>query len=82
MKKIIFLDIDGTLRDFDGTIPESAVKAIHEAQKNGHKVCLSTGRPYPRIKKECWISDSTESWQAQEATPSMMENAFHTVYSA
>ena len=51
MKKIIFLDIDGTLRDFDGTIPESAVKAIHEAQKNGHKVCLSTGRPYPRIEK-------------------------------
>ena len=43
MKKIIFLDIDGTLRDFDGT--------IHEAQKNGHKVCLSTGRPYPRIEK-------------------------------
>lgn len=51
MRKIIFLDIDGTIRDIDGTIPESAVKAIHEAQKNGHKVCLSTGRPYPRIEK-------------------------------
>lgn len=52
MKKIIFLDIDGTLRDFDGMIPVSAVKAIHQAQKNGHKVCLSTGRPYPRIEKD------------------------------
>ncbi len=49
MKRIIFLDIDGTIQDFDGTIPQSTVRAVRMSQKNGHKVCLCTGRPRPRI---------------------------------
>lgn len=52
MKKIVFLDIDGTIRDFDGHVPASAIEAIKEARKNGHEVCISTGRPY------CQIEDS------------------------
>ena len=28
MKKIIFIDVDGTLVDYEGHLPESAVKAI------------------------------------------------------
>lgn len=51
MKKIIFLDIDGTIRDFDGHVPASAIEAIQEARKNGHEVCISTGRPYCQIEK-------------------------------
>ena len=31
MGKVIFLDIDGTIRDFDGTVQESAVEAIRKA---------------------------------------------------
>ncbi len=44
-RKIIFLDIDGTLTAF-GTNrpPESAVKAIAKARRNGHLVFLCTGR--------------------------------------
>lgn len=49
MGKIIFLDIDGTIRDFDGSIPDSAREAIAKARQNGHKVCLSSGRPYFQI---------------------------------
>ena len=33
-KKFIFLDIDGTLMDFQGRIPESARKALELAKKN------------------------------------------------
>jgi Cof subfamily protein (haloacid dehalogenase superfamily) len=51
LKKIIFLDIDGTIRDFDGHVPVSAIEAIKEARKNGHEVCISTGRPFCQIEK-------------------------------
>lgn len=50
MKKIIFLDIDGTIRDFDGYIPDSARQAIAAARANGHKLCICTGRPYCHIE--------------------------------
>lgn len=51
MKKLIFLDIDGTIRDFDGFIPTSAIQAIKMVRKKGHKVCISTGRTYGQIEK-------------------------------
>ena len=44
-RKLIFLDIDGTLTPAgSNTPPESAMKAIRAAQKNGHLVFLCTGR--------------------------------------
>lgn len=49
MNKIIFLDLDGTIRNFDGIIPASAKEAIKKARENGHKVCISSGRPYYQI---------------------------------
>ncbi len=51
MSKIAFLDIDGTIRAFDGTVPESAVNAIQKARANGHQVCISSGRPVEEIEK-------------------------------
>ena len=44
-RKLIFLDIDGTLLP-PGEMrpPQSALDAIHKAQANGHKVFLCTGR--------------------------------------
>lgn len=51
MGKIIFLDIDGTIRDFDGFIPKSSIEAIKKAREKGHKICISTGRPYCQVEK-------------------------------
>lgn len=42
--KLIFLDADGTLFHHSGYIPDSAFKACQQAQANGHKICLCTGR--------------------------------------
>ena len=42
--KILFIDADGTLLHHEGFIPESALRACQKAQKNGHKICLCTGR--------------------------------------
>ena len=44
-KKLIFLDIDGTLTPAGSNIPpESALRVVRRAQANGHKVFLCTGR--------------------------------------
>ena len=44
-RKLIFLDIDGTLTaPGSNTPPESAMKAIRAAQAKGHKIFLCTGR--------------------------------------
>lgn len=46
-KKLIFLDIDGTLTEpGKNTPPDSALTAIRRAQANGHRVILCTGRNY------------------------------------
>ena len=51
-KKIIFLDIDGTLMDFQGGMPESARRAVILARKAGHKLVLCTGRTKSEIFPE------------------------------
>ena len=44
-RKVIFLDIDGTLtRPGHNEPPESAVRAIGQARRAGHYVLLCTGR--------------------------------------
>lgn len=51
--KLLFIDIDGTLFDHaKDAIPESAKNAILSAKSKGHKIFLSTGRPYADIDKE------------------------------
>lgn len=54
MSKVIFLDVDGTLVDYDNTIPESAVTAIRQARQNGHKVYVCTGRSRAEMQPEIW----------------------------
>ncbi len=51
MNNLIFLDIDGTIRDFDGYIPQSAINSIIKARENGNKVFISTGRVFCQIEK-------------------------------
>lgn len=43
-KKVVFLDIDGTLCDRSGKIPDSALEALHRASANGHQMVLCSGR--------------------------------------
>ncbi len=50
-RKLIFLDIDGTLTEAGkNTPPDSAVDAIQRAQQAGHKVVLCSGRNYGMLK--------------------------------
>lgn len=42
-KKIVFLDVDGTLINYDAILPKSAAEAVEGARKNGHKVYICTG---------------------------------------
>lgn len=50
-KKVIFLDIDGTLTVAGSNVPpESALRAIRAAQDKGHLVFLCTGRNYDMLK--------------------------------
>jgi Cof subfamily protein (haloacid dehalogenase superfamily) len=43
MSKIVFLDVDGTLIDYETKCPDSAKKAVELARANGHKVYICTG---------------------------------------
>lgn len=53
-RKIIFLDVDGTLVDYETNLPKSAVKSIRKARNNGHKVVISTGRAKAEVDDELW----------------------------
>lgn len=52
--KVVFLDIDGTLVDYNGNVPESTKKAILQAKEKGHKMVLCTGRSKFQIPKQLW----------------------------
>lgn len=54
MGKIIFIDVDGTLLDYENNLPVSADKAIKEARKNGHKVYICTGRSKAEVYPYLW----------------------------
>ena len=54
MSKIIFLDVDGTLVDYETKIPESAITAIRKARENGHRVYICTGRSKAEVYQELW----------------------------
>lgn len=54
MGKIIFIDVDGTLVDYENHLPKSAVTAIREARNRGHKVYICTGRSRAEVYEEIW----------------------------
>ena len=52
-KYVVFIDIDGTLYDAkQNCIPASSLNALAEARKNGHKLFICTGRPFPDVNPE------------------------------
>lgn len=54
MGKILFIDVDGTLVDYENNLPESAVEAIRRARKKGHKVYICTGRSRAEVYDNIW----------------------------
>ena len=48
-RKLIFFDIDGTIIDEKGYIPESTARAIRMAREQGVLCVINTGRPYSHI---------------------------------
>ena len=54
MTKIIFLDVDGTIVDYDNHIPDSARQAIRKARENGHLVYVCTGRSKAEVPDDIW----------------------------
>lgn len=50
-KKILVLDIDGTLVNSQKIITEKTLDALFEVQRKGHIVALASGRPYPGMRK-------------------------------
>ena len=50
---MIFVDVDDTLYSKRTRhVPDSARKALQEAQKNGHKIFVNTGRPLAYFEQE------------------------------
>ena len=54
MGKIVFLDVDGTLVDYENRIPATAVTAIRQARSNGHRVYICTGRSRAEVYAPLW----------------------------
>lgn len=54
MSKVIFLDVDGTVCNYEGKAPESAVQVIRAARARGHLVYLCTGRSSAEVYPELW----------------------------
>ena len=48
-KRILFFDIDGTLLNGAGVVPESALQALHELKEQGHLRFVCTGRTHCMI---------------------------------
>lgn len=53
-KKVILIDVDGTLVDYENHLPPSAVKAIRMARAQGHLVYICTGRSRSEVYDEIW----------------------------
>ena len=51
MKKIIALDIDGTLTNSKKEVTQPTLDKIIEIQEKGHVVAIASGRPLPGIRK-------------------------------
>lgn len=51
MKKVIFIDIDGTLRNDKKEITKTTIAALKETKKIGYEIVLCTGRPCDYTKK-------------------------------
>lgn len=49
-RKLLVLDIDGTLVNSSKKVTPKTKEAIHKMLKEGHQICLASGRPTPGIR--------------------------------
>lgn len=56
-RKVLILDIDGTLTNSKKEITKKTLDALLEAQKRGHTIIIASGRPTHGVK---WIADILE----------------------
>lgn len=49
-RRLLALDMDGTLLKSDKTISQNTLNALEEAEERGHKICLCTGRGLPELE--------------------------------
>lgn len=54
MKRLVFLDVDGTLIDHTQQVPPSAREAVGAALREGHTLVLCTGRSLPEVYPHLW----------------------------
>lgn len=54
MGTLVFLDVDGTITNYENVVPDSAVAAIRAARSNGHRVYMCTGRSKAENPQEIW----------------------------
>ena len=54
MIRIIYLDIDGTLRDEEKGVPKSAVQALLKCRESGIQIVVCTGRNPGSIQDDVW----------------------------
>lgn len=55
MRKILFIDVDGTLcSPTYNKPPKSAVEAIRKARENGHLAYICTGRSKAEVYEDIW----------------------------
>ena len=55
MRKVLFFDIDGTLENFEGEMPDGARRALRRLQEKGHRIVICTGRSLFQIYT--WLLD-------------------------
>lgn len=51
---IVFLDVDGTLVNYELEVPDSAADAVRQARSRGHRVVLTTGRSKAEMPENIW----------------------------
>lgn len=52
--RVILLDVDGTLVDYQGELPSTAGEAVRDARAAGHRIVLCTGRALAEIYPFLW----------------------------
>lgn len=55
MSKIVFLDVDGTLIDYEAKLPASAAKAVNQARANAIKFIFVQDVQKQKSYKEIYV---------------------------
>ena len=65
--KMLILDIDGTLiARGSETIRPAVVEALHQAQRQGIKLLIATGRAYYFIQQDVQVDSSRKSGRGSQ----------------